>query len=397
MASENTNIAEHSCVLLKLEFVYNDSEFQKEKNLSVMGKLVLTLSVSLILTVICGLKGTTEEYSEYDRLNHDSAPIELGKVNWLRNFDEAVKQSQQQNKPLLVLFQEVPGCITASGYGKNVLSQPLIVEAVESLFVPLAIYNNIGGHDSKVLTSFGEPSWNNPVVRIMLPDRKELAPRLSGDYSQLGVVNSMIHALESNNQIVPEYLSLLKEELRAHASGTEKALFAMSCFWSGEEALGRIEGVVSTNPGFINGHEAVEVEYDPDLISYSDLLNRAKHDQVADHVFVHDGYRKYVAEKVMGESSVSDIGDFRPDRDPKHYLSQTIYKYIPMTSLQASRVNAAIGSGRSPDNYLSPRQVEILKYIKNHPEINWQSTVGLDLSTAWESAMILVNRKVGMK
>jgi Thioredoxin-like/Peptide methionine sulfoxide reductase len=225
-----------------------------------MGKLILTLSISLILTAICGLKGTTEEYSEYDRLNHDSAPIELGKVNWLRNFDEAVKQSQQQNKPLLVLFQEVPGCSTASGYGKNVLSQPLIVEAVESLFVPLAIYNNIGRHDSTVLTSFGEPSWNNPVIRIMTPDRKELAPRLSGDYSQLGIVNSMIRALENNNQTVPDYLRLLKRELSARASGTEKALFAMSCFWSGEEALGRIEGVVSTNPGFIKGHEAVEVE-----------------------------------------------------------------------------------------------------------------------------------------
>lgn len=333
-------------------------------------------------------------------LNHrksDSAPIELGKVNWLRNFDEAVKQSQHQNKPLLVLFQEVPGCSTASGYGENVLSQPLIVEAVESLFVPVAIYNNIGGHDTKVLTSFGEPSWNNPVVRIITPDRKELVPRLSGDYSKLGIVTSMITALESNNQIVPNYLRLLKEELSARASGTDKAVFAMSCFWSGEEALGRIEGVISTNPGFMKGHEVVEVEYNPDLISYNDLVNRAKHDQVADHVFVNDGNQKNVAEKAVGKSSLSDVSNFRPDHDPKHYLSQTIYRYVPMTSLQASRANAAIGSGSSPDDYLSPRQLELLKYIKNNPQINWQSTVGPDFSTAWNSAITLVNGKIGMK
>jgi hypothetical protein len=374
--------------------------------------LISLLLTSFLINNLYVPTGNTEEQIKHNNTNQDpasfsngllkhrignSAPIELGKVNWLRNFDEAVKEARLQNKPLLVLFQEVPGCSTASGYGKNVLSEPLIVEAVESLFVPLAIYNNIGGHDSKVLTSFGEPSWNNPVVRIMAPDRKGLAPRLSGDYSQLGIVNSMIHALENNNQIVPNYLRLLKEELKARVSGTKNAVFAMSCFWSGEGALGGIEGVTSTNPGFMEGREVVEVEYDPDLISYDDLLKKAKHDQVADHVFVKDGNQKHVAEMAVGKSSVSDISNFRPDRDPKHYLSQTIYKYIPMTSLQASRVNAAIGSGRSPDDYLSPRQLELLKYVKNHPEINWQSTVDVDFSTAWESAMTLLNRKVGMK
>ncbi len=325
------------------------------------------------------------------------APVELGKVNWLRNFDEAAREARLQNKPLLILFQEVPGCSTASGYGKNVLSEPLIVEAVESLFVPVAIYNNIGGHDSKVLASFGEPSWNNPVVRIMTPDRKELVPRLNGDYSKLGLVTSMISALENNNQTVPEYLRLLKDELKARVSGTGKAVFAMSCFWSGEGALGRIEGVTSTNPGFMEGHEVVEVEYDPDLISYSDLLRAARRDQVADHVFVNDEHQKDVAEKAVGETSVSETRNFRPDHDPKHYLSRTIYRYVPMTSLQASRVNAAIGSGGSPDKYLSPRQLELLTYVKNHPEINWQSTIGLDFSPAWESAMTLVNTRVGMK
>lgn len=369
------------------------------------------IAMILFLAFFFNSVGTTKETKTLnsDKDNTDSTdillnvqrtstnPVELGRVNWLRNFDEAVRVARVENKPLLVLFQEVPGCSTASGYGKHVLSQPLIVEAGESLFVPIAIYNNINGPDSKVLTSFGEPSWNNPVVRIMAYDRKELVPRLSGDYSKLGLVTSMVNALENNNQIVPNYLRLLKEELKAGVSGTDKAVFAMSCFWSGEEALGRIDGVISTNPGFMKGYEVVKVEYDPDLISYNDLLNKAKHDQVADHVFVKDGIEKNVAENLVGKSSVSDISNFRPDSDPKHYLSQTIYRYIPMTSLQSSRVNAAIGSGRAPDDYLSPGQRELLKYINNHPEINWQNTIGLDFPTAWNSAMTLVNRKVGMK
>jgi hypothetical protein len=36
-------------------------------------------------------------------------PIELGKVVWLRNFDKAQSAAAELNRPLLVLFQEVPG------------------------------------------------------------------------------------------------------------------------------------------------------------------------------------------------------------------------------------------------------------------------------------------------
>ena len=36
-------------------------------------------------------------------------PIELGKVPWLRDYDEALAQSRKTGKPILLLFQEVPG------------------------------------------------------------------------------------------------------------------------------------------------------------------------------------------------------------------------------------------------------------------------------------------------
>ncbi len=36
-------------------------------------------------------------------------PVELGAVSWLRDFNAATKQARTTSKPLLVLFQEVPG------------------------------------------------------------------------------------------------------------------------------------------------------------------------------------------------------------------------------------------------------------------------------------------------
>ena len=36
-------------------------------------------------------------------------PVEVGNVDWGRDFDAALKMSAESGKPVLVLFQEVPG------------------------------------------------------------------------------------------------------------------------------------------------------------------------------------------------------------------------------------------------------------------------------------------------
>ena len=70
----------------------------------------------------------------------------------------------------------------------------------------------------------------------------------------------------------------------------EKAIFAAGCFWGVEAEFGKINGVVDTRVGYTGGHtenpsykevcshttghaEAVEVTYDPSIVSYKDLLN----------------------------------------------------------------------------------------------------------------------------
>jgi len=36
-------------------------------------------------------------------------PVEVGAVNWSRDLDQAKKQSSETGKPVLILFQEIPG------------------------------------------------------------------------------------------------------------------------------------------------------------------------------------------------------------------------------------------------------------------------------------------------
>jgi peptide-methionine (S)-S-oxide reductase len=70
---------------------------------------------------------------------------------------------------------------------------------------------------------------------------------------------------------------------------TEKATFGAGCFWGVEEAFRSVKGVIATQVGYMGGSlknptyeqvstgttghaEVVEVTYDPDQVSYQELL-----------------------------------------------------------------------------------------------------------------------------
>ena len=108
-----------------------------------------------------------------------------------------------------------------------------------------------------------------------------------------------------------------------------KATFGAGCFWHVEDLLSKTKGVKSTKVGYIGGQlpnptyeevctdktghaEAVEVEYDPDEISYEKLLdvfwnnhnpttlNRQGPDmgiQYRSAIFYHNDEQKEIAEK----------------------------------------------------------------------------------------------------
>jgi len=72
------------------------------------------------------------------------------------------------------------------------------------------------------------------------------------------------------------------------------------------------------------------------------------------------------------------------DKEPKYYLSKSVYRFIPMTQFQATKVNVKIGNRQSPDEYLSPRQLELLSFIKKNPQRKWKNAINVDLTKAWE-------------
>lgn len=123
----------------------------------------------------------------------------------------------------------------------------------------------------------------------------------------------------------------------------EKATFAAGCFWGVEERFRCMDGVLETVVGYIGGHkespsyedvcsdetghaEAVQVTYDPEKISFVDLLdtfwkihdpttpNRQGPDvgsQYRSAVFYHNEGQKEIAEK--SKKDLQDLGEFEED------------------------------------------------------------------------------------
>lgn len=308
--------------------------------------------------------------------------IELGKVAWLRDYDKAIQISKEKNKPILILFQEVPGCLNCQRFGREVMSNPLVVDIIEHQFVPLCIFNNKSGKDANTLTRFNEPSWNNPVVRIVDNKGKDITKRM-GSFHPKEIINGISNALKASNQDIPVYFDLLQQQVEAKYGKTEKATFPMYCFWSGELKLGQVEGVVNTTPGFMNGREVVEVTFDANKTSYEKLVKSAKNLKAVDGAFVKNDNQEKVAKELFGTSK--NTSNFRVDREPKYYMSHTAYKHVPMLSTQRIKVNKALYNKENPQKYLSPSQIEIYEKIKKSDMKLPDYSLSNNIVNDWES------------
>lgn len=263
---------------------------------------------------------------------------ELGAVRWHRDFDAALTEAQERNLPVLLLFQEIPGCSTCVNFGQDVLGQPLMVEMIESHFVPLAIYNNLAGPDAEILRRFHEPAWNNPVVYFLSPDGDSLVPKLSNRYDVISLHDKITGAIEQLGRPVPEWFTLYRGDLLIEAGIAERVRYETPCFWSGETSLAQFPGVLSTDAGWVEGEEVVEIHFDP-AVTDRDELDRLAEAEI---------FRR------------TDKRPFRLDEQPQFYLAKTPWRFVPMTSAQRTKVNLEVAYQRDPSPYLSPRQRRLL-------------------------------------
>jgi len=187
-----------------------------------------------------------------------AAPIEVGTINWGRNYEEALEKSRETGKPIFLLFQEVPGCQGCQDFGKTVLSNPLIKKSVEEAFIPLMIFINAKGKD---IIPRKDRIW----------DTKSLAVRMK-------------EALKKSKQSIPAALDLA--HLEADTANHTYVAYAMYCYWTGEAQLGKIDGVIKTEAGYFDGREVTLVIYHKDRITLNRLTAEAEKVDCANAVYI---------------------------------------------------------------------------------------------------------------
>ena len=156
------------------------------------------------------------------------------------------------------------------------------------------------------------------------------------------------------------------ETLTANLGDMQRATFAAGCFWGVEAALREIEGVVATRVGYTGGTatdpsyeqvcsdttghaEAVQVWFDPDVVSYSELLDTfwSIHDpttrdrqgwdfgsQYRSAIFVHDADQERLAmasrderQNAVAKPIVTEIVPASPFYDAEEYHQRYFEKH----------------------------------------------------------------------
>ena len=316
----------------------------------------LSVVASLCIATFCQAQSNNPVTAQSKSISKtENQPVEIGLVKWGRDLDSALAQSKQSGKPVLVLFQEVPGCAGCQKFGRQVLSDPLIVEAFEDEFIPIVVYNNrSSGRDSELMKRFKEPAWNYQVVRFLNADGEDVIARQDGIWSIEGIAARMGEALEAVKRPTPKYIKTLTAV--GSTEDHEKAAFSMSCFWTGEYELGNIDGVVGTEAGWLDGHEVTLVEFDKSKLSLKSLASQAAQVRCANKVYTAEGQSlgRLPGGKLTGyrAASMSDQN--------KQISSWSALAEVPgINEMQLTKINAqAPRNQQAALDWLSPRQKE---------------------------------------
>jgi hypothetical protein len=298
------------------------------------------------------------------RTNSRNQNIELGKVSWLRDYEEALGQSELTNKSVLLFFQEIPGCSTCVNFGRDVLSHPLIVEFIENEFVPLAIFNNRPGKDSDILALYNEPSWNNPVAHFVDDKGKDIIPKLANNYQPLSMYNKLIEVLTKLGKPIPNYALLLGEDLKMKYGNLKTTIYETPCFWSGETTLAMHPAVKYTEAGKIGIAEVVKVYFDNSQASLEQLNNFATEE---------------------GFFQIDKHEHYKIDKSPQYYISKSAFSSLPLSKAQRAQINIAIPYKKQPTEYLSPKQLALYQNILNGIDINSNGNkYKEDIENSWD-------------
>lgn len=124
--------------------------------------------------------------------------------------------------------------------------------------------------------------------------------------------------------------------------------------------------MLDTRSAWIGKHEVVNVTFDPAKVGYDALLKAAMEKGCATRAWTTTEAQAEAASKRLGNRATALTEELRDakESDQLYYLSHAAMKYLPLTPLQARRVNGAMYLRTNPEKWLSPNQLAQLKRVE---------------------------------
>jgi len=282
-------------------------------------KNLLCVAVTLLMAMLSGACGQKPTDAAQVRAKLEAIPMH-----------EKVKLSEDEWRKILTPDQFA---VMRERGTERPFSSTCVNIHQQGTFVCAACGNPLFESDTKFDSGTGWPSFN----RALAGDRVKVVKDTSH-----GMVREEVNCARCDSHLghvfndgpPPTGLRYCMNGVALRLVKVEKATFAAGCFWGVQAAFDETKGVLKTRAGYTGGHvtdptyeqvcshttghaEAVEVEYDPAVVSYQQLLElfwkvhdpRQKNRQGPD---IGDNYRSAIfthtpEQKAAAEASKAEL------------------------------------------------------------------------------------------
>ena len=303
----------------------------------------------------------------------------------------------------LVLYVQTAWC-DGNAEPIDAFLHPLVLEAIESLFITVAIIpNQIEGQLSHqlIVTSVGFMDSNHQNVLNPISYRElSIRPILE---------TAMSYALKKNDQLVPTFLADIILSYSTVRGVERRAWFGFHDKIPDSNEFRSVVGVQSLLCGaFLHQMDdpVVEIMYNFKEMCYSSLVRQvittlssrqivvycqSNDERMAARVEISklSGLGKFNRQIAIVQESKSTVFEPFIDNNCFAAIRQTPLRYVPMTDFQASKSNQLIVDGQyeQATAILSPRQIKILETaISNGFKDNYE-VVGYSIMDGWISSV----------